>query len=65
MKSMGNYRTCDFCGKFKGGNFNPIDHSECSKKLQEARKIKPFRSKASKYTYSEKNITKFLKSLGE
>ena len=63
MKLSNSFRTCDFCGKHKGGN--SIDHSECSKKLQKEREIKTFRNKTSKYAYSEKSITKFLKIVGE
>ena len=65
MKLSNSFRTCDFCGKHKGGNFNSIDHSECSKKLQKTREIKTHRNKASKYAYSEKNITKLLKVVGD
>ena len=61
---LSNSFTCDFCGKHKGGSFG-IDHSECSKKLQKEKERKTFRNKASKYAYSEKSITKFLKNLGE
>ena len=63
MKLSDSFRTCDFCGKHKG--YNSIDHSECSKKLQKTREIKTYKNKASKYAYSEKSITKFLKAMGE
>ena len=65
MKLSNSFRTCDFCGKHKGGNFNSIDYSECSKKLQKEKEVKTYKNKASKHTYSEKSITKFLKNLGE
>ena len=64
MKLSDSFRFCDFCKKHKGGAFG-IDHSECSKKLQKAKEIKEFRNKASKHAYSEKNITKLLKIVGE
>ena len=65
MKLSNSFRFCDFCGKHKGGNFNSIDHSECSKKLQKEKEVKTYKNKASKYAYSEKSITKLLKNLGE
>ena len=64
MKLSNSFRTCDFCGKHKGGSFG-IDHSECSKKLQKEKEVKTYKNTASKYAYSEKSITKFLKNLGE
>jgi hypothetical protein len=54
MKLSNTFRVCDFCGKHKG--YNSVDHSECSKKLQEARTIKNIGNTKSKYALNINRI---------
>jgi len=66
MKLNKNPWVCDFCNKYKGKAGN-IDHSMCSKKLQEQRINTKKQKKIfkSNYLYTEKKINDFLKVLGE